>query len=106
MVQFKICENLSTFQTKINTTSEESVVFIKQEKLIWTHGQYYYCSDKLASELNSGLMSSDDKIKLDEIDLSNLVTVDVLNNRLNGYSIQVVNTLPGSLDANTIYMIV
>lgn len=105
MIEFKRCANLATFQEKISSAVNDDVIFIEAERLIWTNGQYYYCSDQVASQIKDGLMSSNDKTKLDSIDLEQLVTKDMLENKL-GYNIAVVNSLPSNPTADTIYMVI
>lgn len=105
MIEFKRCADLATFQKNINSVSNEDFVFIEGEKLIWNNNTYYYCSDQVANQLSNGLMSKADKIKLDNIDLDSMVTVEMLNTRLGGYNIAVVTSLPESPSSNTIYIV-
>lgn len=105
MIEFKRCADLTTFQKNTNSVTNEDFVFIEKEKLIWNNSIYYYCSDQVASQLSNGLMHKDDKIKLDNIDLDSMVTVEMLNTRLGEYNIAVVDSLPESPSSNTIYIV-
>lgn len=95
MIEFKRCADLATFEENISSVSNEDLVLIEAEHLIYNNGRYYYCSDQIATDESNGLMSAKDKEKLDSI-----------TGTLNGYTIEVKNQLPIDPDLKTIYMII
>ena len=57
---------------------ESSIVFIRDTKQIWTHGQLYDCGTvQEATSTESGLLSSQDKTKLDALVIPQYTYSDV-----------------------------
>ena len=109
MGRFKYCTQLTIFKEKLanNEIDADSIVFIEDAKLLWTHGSYYNCSDAVASQQVSGLMSSEDKIKLDNISDDIILSINnVINEKLGGNNIKTVTELPQIPEQNTIYFVV